>query len=218
MGAKERTLEQLLSGYGEVGARTLTRPSFIDVSTSRYADTVMGIYRALGGGLDAFPLNLRAWDIEFDGLAVELDEQLHFNRFRAATLKSSVYAELPAFPLAAYQTYCSDREDACIRAGRHGGKWTSNSSEKQFGPSPPRGDFDGSGPARWRQRAFYDFVKDLAPLIIRVPVVRIAIWDKVEINGRFCTIEEILKHPSSDSASAIIDLINERRPYPRKLT
>ena len=184
MGAKEKILEQLLRGHGEVEAKTLAWPSFADVTASHYADSVIEMYRVLGGVLENFPLNLRSWDIEFEGLAIELDEQLHFNRFRAATLKSNIYAEVPLFPLAAYQTYCSDREIACLRAGRHGGKWTSASSEKQFGPSPARGEFSGHGPARWRQRAFYDFVKDLSPLIIRVPVVRIAIWDEVEEDGK----------------------------------
>jgi hypothetical protein len=170
------------------------------------------MYRALGGVLDTFPLNLRRWDIEFDGFAVELDEQLHFNRYRAETLRADVYAELPAFPLASYQSYCSDREEACLRAGCHGGKWMSSSSERQFGPSPPRGDLDGRGPARWRQRAFYDFVKDLSPLVIQVPVVRVSIWDEIEVEGKVRTVGEELTRPSRDGASAIIKLINQRRP------
>lgn len=92
-------------------------------------------YRTLGGVEDAFPLNLRRWDIDFNGTAVELDEQLRFNRYRAETLTADVYSELPDFPLAAYRSYGFDHEDACQRAGRDGGKWTSTSSERQFEPS-----------------------------------------------------------------------------------
>jgi hypothetical protein len=38
------------------------------------------------------PLRLSAWDLEFDGIAVELDEHLHFNRYRGLTLKSPRYS------------------------------------------------------------------------------------------------------------------------------
>jgi len=212
MGAKERSLARLLAGHGEVRDGTLARPLIGDVSSSRYADAVLDMYRALGGVLEAFPLNLRRWDIEFNGLAVELDEQLHFNRYRGHTLTAGVYAELPTFPLVAYREYCAEREDACLRAGRHGGKWTSSSSERQFGSSPPRGDLDGKGPARWRQRAFYDFVKDLSPLVIGAPVVRLSIWDEIEVDGQTRTVGEELTRPNGDSAPAIIELINQRRP------
>jgi hypothetical protein len=57
----------------------------------------------------SIPLNLRHWDMEFDGIAVEFDEYLHFNRYRSITLKSSVYEDLRGFPSDDYQRYCSER-------------------------------------------------------------------------------------------------------------
>jgi len=38
--------------------------------------------------LPSVPLDLRSWDMEFDGIAVELGEYLHFSRYRGITLVS----------------------------------------------------------------------------------------------------------------------------------
>jgi len=212
LGKKEEALRQLLGGQGGVHAQRIAWPIREDVLASRYFKLVVDMYRRLGAVLEDFPLNLRSWDMNLGNIAVEFDEQLHFNRFRAETLTSGVYAELPQFPLAAYQGFCARHEQACIRAGKHGGKWTSESSEKQFGPSPSRGDLSGAGPARWRQRAFYDFVKDLSPLIIGVPVVRLAIWDEVLVNGRSVQFERLLSETSSEARADVVALVQARAP------
>lgn len=157
------------------------------------------------------PVNPRAtWDIEFQGIAVELDEQLHFNRYRAITLSSPAYEELKSFPRINYRSFCTQFEEPCLRAGSHGKRWTNPSCEKQFGVSPPRGQLEGLGPARWRQRAFYDFLKDLSSLIIGQPVVRIAIWDQIQIGEKFETVEWILKNPSDEGNQEILKLVKER--------
>ena len=54
----------------------------------------MHVYRELGGVLDKFPARLGQWDINVDGIAVELDEELHFNRYRTLTLNSSIFGNL----------------------------------------------------------------------------------------------------------------------------
>ena len=59
----------------------------------------MEVYLILGGVEKMFPSNLRkSWDIEFEGVGMELDEQLHFNRYRLKTLASPLYRELSGFP------------------------------------------------------------------------------------------------------------------------
>ncbi len=49
----------------------------------------MEVYSSLGGIEDVFPANhCKSWGIEFEGIAVGLDEQLHFNRYRGITLEA----------------------------------------------------------------------------------------------------------------------------------
>ena len=211
MGQMQSTLEALLETRGTVTHKKLAYPRIADVERAGLLSGVSDIYRRLGGVLDTFELNLRSWDMEFEGLAVELDEYLHFNRYRLLTLKSPLYSRLSGFPLDQYVEYCSVGESRCLSAGSYGGKWTSSSTERQFGSASVQKELGGAGAPRWRQRAFCDFVKDLSPVLIGVKVVRIAVWDRIAEGGAERTVEEVLKSPSAASAKGIAKLILERR-------
>ena len=210
MGHLQLCLERILSNVGRLSRDKLSSPSRADLLHSKQADVVDAVYRGLGGRLSAPEVNLGPWDIEFEGVAVELDEHLHFNRYRAMTLESSAYQDLPRFPLELYRSHCVHYEDACLKAGGHGRKWSNGSCERQFGPSAPCKDLGGGGAPRWKQRAFYDFVKDLSPLIIGVPVVRIAVWDEILDGETRRTVAESLEHPSRAAVQHLVELIYRR--------
>ena len=210
MGQMQVTFETLLETQGSVAHKRLAYPKIVDIQRSGLVPAVSEIYNKLGGVLDDFELNLRSWDMEFEGLAVELDEYLHFNRYRLQTLGSPLYEDLSGFPLDEYLAHCSTKEDKCLSAGGYGGKWTSNSTERQFGPAAAKKDLSGAGAPRWRQRAFYDFVKDLSPSLIGVKVIRISVWDTILENGTERTVEKVLKSPTAASAKGLAALIFER--------
>jgi hypothetical protein len=209
MGKMQYALARLLSGAGTVSDKTLRFPIGDDIAGSGFKSEVAHVYRTLGGLLPSVPLNLRSWDMEFDGIAVELDECLHFNRYRGTTLMSAIYADLPHFPLLTYRHYCSEHEESCIRAGSYGGKWSNMSSVAQFGVASPQKDLTGNGSPRWKQRAFYDFIKDLSPLLIGVFVVRIAVWDTAVDGGRTRTVEDILATPSQARSLSEYSIVND---------
>jgi len=171
---------------------------------------VQKIYHGLGGIQAPYALNLRAWDIQYNGIAVELDEELHFNQYRAQTLTAPIYSSLPRFPLQLYQKYCTNHEHACLKAGRFGQKWTNPSCERQFGSASPNGILAKNGAPRWKQRAFYDCIKDLAPLMLGINVVRIAIWDIIVVDNRQIPIQKALDTPDKQIRDAIIKLIEQR--------
>ena len=50
------------------------------------------------------------------------------------------------------------------------------------------GNLSGNGSSRWRQRAYYDFMKDITSNIKNIPIIRISIYDKY----RGKTIDNIL--------------------------
>lgn len=210
MGQLQKSLAELLDGLGSTSRKAIPYPRLGDVLESQIYAEVDRVYRKLGGVLQQFELNLRAWDIEFEGIAVELDEQLHFNRYRLATLDSPAYAHLPGFPLAAYQEHCEKHESECLSAGGFGGKWTSRSTVRQFGKGASPRDLSGQGSPRWRQRAFYDFVKDLSPRLIGVQVVRVSIWDTVPEDGQVRRVLDVLRSPHEGSAAGLGKLIAGR--------
>jgi hypothetical protein len=125
---------------------------------------------------------------------------------------SSGYACLGCFPLEAYRRLCSEREDECLRAGGYGGKWSNASTEVQFGKAASPKDFSANGSPRRKQRAFYDFVKDLSPLMIGVTVVRISIWDTVLEYGHMRLVKDVLMLPSKASSVALATLVQQRLP------
>ena len=213
MGKREEALETLLELIGvPLSSRTLDFPSKDRATSSELREEIQQVYCSLGGILSSFPLNLRKWDIEADGVAIELDENLHFNRYRAITLESRIYKHLPAFPYSEYVKYCSLYESDCLRAGGYGGKWSNNSCEKQFGKAALHKDLSGNGAPRWKQRAFYDFVKDFTPLILGVPMVRISIWDLIEIGGQTIKVNDALYRRERAVAEALQNLIRQRIP------
>jgi hypothetical protein len=206
MGQRQQTLDRLLGG----STARLPIPTTAELQASPYYDEVLRLYRLLGGVLAEPRITLRHWDMVVDGVAVELDEELHFNRERARTLDASWYDALPAFPREAYRRYCVDGEAACLQAGGFGGKWTNPSAERQFGPAGIPRDLAGPGSPRWRQRAFYDAVKDLSPLTIGVTVARIAIWDEVVLDGVTRTVHQVLASPSEAVRLALLELVRKR--------
>ena len=212
--------EQLLSYAGKVSHKTLPFPIADNVAKSDLKSEIECVYGKLDGILPSSPLKLHPWDTEFDGIAVELDEELHFNRYRSITLKSAIYARLPSFPLVDYQRYCSEREKMCLKAGSYGGKWSNKSTQAQFGEASQPKDLSGNGSPRWKQRAFYDFVKDLSPLLlIDVKVSRVAVWDTLVVAESTKTVREILAASMRQSAptafreassAALAALVKER--------
>ena len=124
---------------------------------SRLAGEALRVYHELGGvqeGLPRFPA--LAWDMNMGGVAVELDEAQHFNRYRALTLESRVYEVVQGVPVTLCRHWCREREEEAVARQKQGpGFWSNASTERQFGISGRRGDLSGAGSSRYKQRAFY---------------------------------------------------------------
>jgi len=212
LGAMQQNLERILSENGfKLSQKTVPFPKREDFFNHPLEVEIIRVYRQLGGTLDSFPLNLRKWDMEVDGVAIELDEHLHFNRYRALTLDSPLYLDLPPFPLDRYKAFCNDHEGDCLQAGSYGGKWSNKSCERQFGSAGHHKDLTGQGAPRWKQRAFYDFVKDAMPLLGLGTLVRISIWDEVTAQSNTLSVAQLLTGGSAqEHARGLFELIQKR--------
>lgn len=157
MGAREMALFTILQRrHGALVKVPRARMAHLPASVQ---GELLRVYRSLGGTLDFPVLAPGDWDFAFaDGFLVELDEDLHFNRYRALTLDVPWSPEVPW--TRAYRQHCLVGEDMCWKAGRLGGKWTSASTVGMFGAGGEPGELASGGSPRWKQRALYDAIKD----------------------------------------------------------
>ncbi|MGH9896483.1 MAG: DUF7255 family protein [bacterium] len=209
-GDRQRALAYLLERAGLKPSPAPARPSAGDVHASPIAHEMLEVYRALGGVNIAPAIRPGPWDLAFDGVAIELDEYLHFNRYRRRTLESPVYETLPRFPTEEYMALCEQFEPESLLHGKGQMRWSRSSSDTEFGGSSPPGDLSGAGPSRWKQRAFYDFVKDAGPLVLGIPVTRVAIWDTIEVAGAIRRVHEVLDQRDERATDALASLIRNR--------
>ena len=193
---KEKILNQVvLQEYGEKKHSKLTK-SQLSLSPELYSE-VKSMYKELGGTQEDPPLTFGPWDISTPEFIIELDEENHFNRYRLQTLNSNIYQMINGFRLDEYMRFCTLYESGCRK---HGGFWKNNSSEKLFVKSDDNGCLDGAGSSRWRQRAFYDFLRDVTGLIKEIPVFRLSIYQTFKGRKVYDIIE------SKDKAM-ILDLV-----------
>ena len=200
MGKKENILREILNGNKGENFK-IPNESFINL------EEIKRIYSKLGGKLGNFPLRIGNFDIKFGrNNYLELDEQLHFNRYRLITFNSKIYSNCKIFLVGSYKKWCDEKEIICLKSGRSGGKWKNKSSEKQFPNSSENGDLNGNGSSRWKQRAFYDFLKDVYVIENNIKMRRISIWETID--GK--TVKEILEKELKNYYSSLIDYINKK--------
>ncbi|HWX98144.1 MAG TPA: hypothetical protein VNZ01_14980 [Solirubrobacteraceae bacterium] len=190
-GKRARNLKALLSRVADVREKpTVPRPAWDDLVAAGVAEEVTRVYRMLGGVHEQPRVAPGPWDLQIGEVVVELDEENHFNRFRTLTLASPVYRHLDHVDTGAYRELCANYEAACLT---YGGYWTTPSSEREFGPAGRRPELSGSGAPRWKQRAFYDFIKDLTSTVGPRRVVRVSIYEPVACRGNAHTLAELLR-------------------------
>lgn len=178
-GARASRLTGLLSQAGHSADIVKPRAPRLEDFADDVVLKLLSLYRTLGGIKDAPRLRPGSWDLSFDGVLVELDEELHFNRYRRQTLEAGLGA---ATPWARFYLDASDlHEGDCLRAGRWGARWTNHATVGMFGEAAEPGDLHSPGGApRWKQRALYDAMKDAAGIVFsEVRVARLSVWDDV---------------------------------------
>jgi hypothetical protein len=215
-GERARNLKTLVSRVADVRNKvTVLRPAWDDLVTAGVGEEVIRIYRMLGGIHEHPRVAPGPWDLQIDEVAIELDEENHFNRYRALTLDSSLYRRLDHLDAVTYRTWCASREGACLMYGKY---WSSTSSEREFGPSGPCANLSGRGAPRWKQRAFYDLIKDLSPIVGHPQVRRVSIYESVSCGGIERTLDELLRSDDIDQlrsdgwAQAIATRLGARSP------
>lgn len=193
MGLRETTFAAILVDAGlDTSTTMLPVPTFESIVVAGLGDLATQMYRRLGGIMSLPRIAPREWDVVAGGVAWELDEEQHFNRYRLITLRSGIYRRLKSFDRTSYRRYCVAHEHRCLRKAGRQGYWTNKSTVAEFGPGGEPGVFSGGGSPRWKQRAYYDFVKDLSPLLLNLRMVRVSVWDAIAGESRTASVGWVL--------------------------
>lgn len=197
MKLRETNLANIISEM--YGLSNISQKLNVDALDDLQKSQLQNVYNSLGGRLQEIPLGFGSWDIVTKDFIIELDEEQHFNRYRKITFESSIYKDYPWFDVEKYKTYCDEEEDDCLKKAKRGGYWKNSSTEKQFGIASDNGDFSGNGSPRWKQRAFYDFCRDLYSTVFEMPVYRFSIYDEISFNGRILEFGNALEQSNRDA-------------------
>ena len=107
MGERQKYLEEIINSYiSEMNKNKYKKLSIRDIINSKYENDILAVYKELGGVTDNFAFRIDGYDVQADKFVIELDEELHFNRYRKITLQSELYNEPKKFPLENYKKYC----------------------------------------------------------------------------------------------------------------
>ena len=172
----------------QYGTGNHPKPS-LDVFNDVQLEEIERIYQQLGGILPEIPFRFGGYDIELKDVIIELDEGEHFNRYRKSTLDSSIYQDFRNFDVKNYKKFCDGYEHKCRR---YGGLWSNSSCEKMFDLTT-NSEFEDIGAPRWKQRAFYDFIKDMYSVVSGIPIIMIYIYYRYASN----TIDGLIANEDS---------------------
>lgn len=195
---KQKILKDICAKH--FSTHTHERLSLDELKASSYYDEIVNVYHRLGGILTTIPSRVGEYDIDTPNFIIELDEENHFNRYRLSTLQSDIYNDNHNLDVELYKGYCKSYENKCCTHSKYA---SSDSTNKQFGKSVVDGDLKDVNRTRWKQRAFYDYIKDITSLVIGVPIIRISIYEVYK--GK--TIETLIKNHCED---LLIEYINMR--------
>jgi|SRR5271157_2639875 len=181
---------------------------------SPYNAEIRNVYGSLGGtafpSLESGEIVVRPgngyYDIEIDNIALEIDEERHANHDRLVTFGSIIYDG--QVWVETFKEYCAIHENECFKAASYGRNWSTPNSHRQF--TPPLLEGDVSFSPRWKQRAFYDWLKDLSPHVVEMRLARISIYDRLIIAGKEYTVGKILSDNRVEAAMELRHLIDSR--------
>lgn len=170
-----------------------------------------GVLTDLGGKGSLPVLEHLKFDFKVNRNLFIYDDEVHFNRYRLATIKSPVY-ELFSFPWAeSYLRLCRTYEKECLKTGLQERIWNGPPiASKLFGKSETPGDLSGNGSSGWKLNAYNDVQYDLVSRLHGFKLIRIPVYENLMIGGSLKKIDDLLLHPKEENIQGISNWFNRK--------
>lgn len=197
----------------------LTRPENLlsrQFKNRKESAQIEEIYGLLGGKQDCWSVAFALPEgIETGEARLTLDGPLQFNRYRAVTLQSGLYDNTAPAWLGSYLRHCRSAERECLKAGSRQGIWTNAEAEKHFGPAQETGDFFGGGAPGWKLQAFRDFLSDFHLLGSPQKHMRVALYDRLMIQGQLLPLQQLLLSRSEKNLPYLLKFLSRQLGVPQ---
>nr|WP_262918689.1 hypothetical protein [Belliella filtrata] len=159
----------------------------------------------IGGNVKHLPLleHLK-FDFKIKRNLFVYDDQVHFNRYRLSTFKSSLYESFSYNWIEGYKRMCRTFEKECLKSGLQSRVWEGPPiASRLFGKAEEAGDLSGNGSSGWKLNAYNDAQYDLVSRLHGYKLIRIPLYENLMIGGSLKKIDDLLLNPKEASFQAI---------------
>ncbi|NVJ86102.1 MAG: hypothetical protein HWE15_07335 [Algoriphagus sp.] len=159
------------------------------------------------GGEGSIPLFEKIkLDFRINRQLILWDTEVHFNRYRLASLRSELYSEFNFSFVDSYKRLCRTYEKDAIKAGLQVRVWNGPPfAERLFGKANEPGDFSGNGAAGWKLQAYNDSQIDLLTRIHGYKIIRLCPYETLMIGGSLKRLDQVLINPKEEQREMIFN-------------
>jgi hypothetical protein len=164
------------------------------------------------GGNGSFPiLEKLNFAFKINRFVFLYDHEVHFNRYRLKTFKTSMYESFSFYWLDAYKRLCRTYENECLKAACHERAWFGPPiARRVFGNGEEPGDLSGLGAPGWKLNAYNDCQYDLLSRLHGYKLIRIPIYENIMCGGALKKIDDLLFCPKEENEKAIFQWVNRK--------
>lgn len=157
------------------------------------------------GANDSFPLLEKLkFDFKIGRHVLVWDDEVHFNRYRLATLRSPMYEEWSFNFSEAWKRLCRTYEKEALKSGMQLRIWTGPPVAKTiFGSPSELGDFSGNGAVGWKLIAYNDAQMDLQTRIHGYKLIRLSPYETLMTGGSLKRLDQLLVNPKEEQRAMI---------------
>lgn len=157
------------------------------------------------GGVGSFPLLEKLkFGFKIGRYLILWDDELHFNRYRLATLKSGMYSEW-TFPFyESHKRLCRIFEKECLKVGLQQRIWNGPPvAQNVFGLAEESGDFSGNGATGWKLLAYNDAQYDLQTRLHGYKLIRLSPYETIMTGGSLKRLDQLLINPKEEQRTML---------------
>lgn len=160
-------------------------------------DFLAEAFEALGGSGPFPKLGRLKVDFQIDRTLYLFDDEVHFNRYRLSTLKTSVYKTFVFVWQGSYERLCRQFEKQCLQAGLQQRIWTGPPlAARCFGQAEEPGVLTGNGSPGWKLTAYNDLQYDLITRLMGYKIARISGYENLLVGGTLRKLDQLLLRPN----------------------